>query len=65
MGPPKCWAPGKCPVCPPLEPALHIYTRYVNTINQYASLGTILYNCSLLLVCRPKLIYILGNEASV
>ena len=22
MGPPKCWAPGNCPVCPPLEPAL-------------------------------------------
>ena len=24
MGPPKCWAPGNCPVCPPLEPALSI-----------------------------------------
>ena len=25
MGPPKCGAPGNCPVCPPLKPALYIY----------------------------------------
>ena len=22
MGPPKCGAPGNCPICPPLKPAL-------------------------------------------
>ena len=25
MGPPKCWAPGNCPVCPPLEPSLILH----------------------------------------
>ena len=24
MGPPKCGAPGNCPICPPLKPALTI-----------------------------------------
>ena len=28
MGPPKCWAPGNCPVCPPLEPALPLRCLY-------------------------------------
>ena len=27
MGPPKCGAPGNCPICPPLKPALCVYMR--------------------------------------
>ena len=27
MGPPKCGAPGNCPVCPPLKPALGIIIK--------------------------------------
>ena len=28
MGPPKCGAPGNCPVCPPLKPALRVVEPY-------------------------------------
>ena len=28
MGPPKCGAPGNCPVCPPLKPALVLTIKY-------------------------------------
>ena len=33
MGPPKCWAPGNCQVCPPLEPALHITIVITSDVN--------------------------------
>ena len=32
MGPPKCGAPGKCPVCPPLKPVLLIPIVIVDII---------------------------------
>ena len=32
MSPPKCGAPGNCPVCPPLKPALP--TRYPSSIRE-------------------------------
>ena len=36
MGPPKCWAPGNCPVCPPLEPALIMVSdMYMYIIHKY------------------------------
>ena len=31
MGPPKFGAPGNCPICPPLKPALIIYI-YIYTV---------------------------------
>ena len=33
MGPPKFGAPGNCPICPPLKPALTI-SKFNNTLNK-------------------------------
>ena len=51
MGPPKFGAPGNCPICPPLKPALHIciyacrvyaYTyTHTHCVYIYAELGSI------------------------
>ena len=33
MGPPKCGAPGNCPVCPPLKPALIMHDILHSTLD--------------------------------
>ena len=42
MGPPKFGAPGNCPICPPLKPALNIPIGILHTY--YSMYYNIYYN---------------------